>query len=264
MMSTDDAAVVARLRAAGCVFAEDEARLLIEAAATGAELESLVAQRVSGTPLEYLVGWAEFRKLRVAVAPGVFVPRRRTALLVDEAVAAVTGRTEVVAVDLCCGSGALGMAFTTELEGIRVELVASDIEPAAVDCARRNLEPLGGRVYQGDLFAALPRELAGRIDILLANVPYVPTAAIADMPPEARDYEPRITLDGGDDGLAVFRRVAAAAPDWLAPGGKVFVEAGAAQVESAAAYLERCGLTARVAESDEYYATAVIGTRPNQ
>src|SRR3954463_7503265 len=133
-------AVVARLRAAGCVFAEGEAQLLLSEAGRGeagsaAELDVLVARRVAGEPLEQVLGWAEFRGLRIAVAPGVFVPRRRTELLVEEALS--LARPGAVVVDLCCGSGALGVAVATAVEGI--ELHATDVDPAAVDCAAGNV-----------------------------------------------------------------------------------------------------------------------------
>ncbi|WP_454196617.1 putative protein N(5)-glutamine methyltransferase [Nocardia sp. Marseille-Q1738] len=258
--------VVAQLRAAGCVFAEEEARLLIAAAAeTGAALEALVAQRVQGTPLEHVLGWAEFQGLRVAVSPGVFVPRQRTAFLVDRAVELVRARTgHPMIVDLCCGSGALGMALATIVaaEGRTVTLAAADIDPVAVECARRNLTPLGSPVYQGDLFEALPEELRGCIDILLCNTPYVPSAMIAQMPPEARDHEPRTALDGGSDGLDIFRRVAADAASWLAPGGHLLVESSEDQAPLALAVLSEHGLVGDVAESGEHYATVVVGTRP--
>ena len=170
--------VVARLRAAGCVFAEDEARLLLAEAGPGA-LEALVARRVAGEPLEHVLGWAGFCGLRVAVAPGVFVPRRRTEALAEEGVA--LSRPGAVVVDLCCGSGALGLAVAASVAD--VELHAADVDPAAVACARANLAGVGGRAYAGDLFGALPGELRGRVDLLLANVPYVPSDAIALMPP---------------------------------------------------------------------------------
>ncbi|MBF6331292.1 putative protein N(5)-glutamine methyltransferase [Nocardia transvalensis] len=253
---------MARLRAAGCVFAEDEAALLTAAAASPDELEALVTRRVSGVPLEHLLGWAEFRGLRVAVAPGVFVSRRRTEFLVEQALARADTEAAVV-VDLCCGCGALGLATATELAaaGVRVEVVASDIEPAAVACAARNLASFGARVFEGDLFTPLPPDLAGRVTLLLANTPYVPSAMIAQMPPEARDHEPHTALDGGSDGLDIVRRVAAEAPRWLAPGGHLFVEAGAAQAPVAAAVFAECGLTPTIAESEDGYATVVIGTR---
>ncbi|MFF4024659.1 MULTISPECIES: putative protein N(5)-glutamine methyltransferase [Nocardia] len=261
----DTDAVVAALRRAGCVFAEEEAALLRQAAASPGELSALVARRVDGIPLEYLVGWADFRGVRVALDPGVFVPRQRTAFLIDEALertAARPGDRRTV-VDMCCGSGALGLAATTALRdgGVDVELVAADIDTAAVACARRNLEPLGAQVFQGDLFAALPGELIGRVDLLLANTPYVPTAMIAQMPPEARDHEPRTALDGGADGLDVLRRVADAAGRWLTVGGWVLVEIGTAQIDTATAIVAATGLRPAIAESSDYGATVVCGTR---
>ncbi|WP_410872442.1 putative protein N(5)-glutamine methyltransferase [Nocardia sp. A7] len=257
--------VVVTLRRAGCVFAEDEATLLIEAAAGDPRrLDALVGRRVSGTPLEYLLGWVEFRGLRVGVRPGVFVPRQRTAFLVDQAVDGVApGTTRACVVDLCCGCGALGLSAAAELtaRGCDVELVAADIDPVAVACARENLAPLCAPVFGGDLFDALPVDLRGRIDILLANTPYVPSARVADLPPEAREHEPLTALDGGQDGLDVFRRVAEGAAAWLAPGGTVLVETGAGQIDTACAVLTAHGLLPRVAESEELYATVVLGTR---
>ena len=207
-MVPDARALVARLRAAGCVFAEDEATLLIGAASSAADLERMVGQRVSGRPLEQVLGWAEFCGLRIVVEPGVFVPRRRTEFLVDQA-AALAGPNPVV-VDLCCGSGAVGAALVDRLTGA-VELCASDIDPAAVHCARRNLPH--HEVFEGDLYAALPTALEGRIDLLVVNAPYVPTDAIRLMPPEARDHEPAVALDGGPDGMDIHRRVAAEASE---------------------------------------------------
>ncbi|WP_227982501.1 putative protein N(5)-glutamine methyltransferase [Nocardia spumae] len=261
----DDAALVAALRGAGCVFAEEEAALLRGAASSSEELAGLVTRRVRGTPLEHLLGWAEFRGHRIAVGPGVFVPRRRTAFLVDRALArtAAAAGDERTVVDLCCGSGALGWAATTALRtaGVRVHLVAADIDVAAVVCARRNLEPLGARVFQGDLFAALPSELIGRVDLLLANTPYVPTAMIARMPPEARDHEPRAALDGGADGLDVLRRLAPEAARWLAPGGQMFVETGESQQDTAAAIIEQSGLTSSIDRSAPDGTIVVGGSR---
>jgi release factor glutamine methyltransferase len=187
----------------------------------------------------------------------VFVPRQRTEFLVRQA--AALSRPDAVVVDLCCGSGALGAALAATLG--RVELYAADIEPAAVRCARRNVAAAGGQVYQGDLFDPLPPGLRGRVEILLANVPYVPTDAIELLPPEAREHEPRMALDGGVDGLAVLRRVAAAAPRWLAPGGHLLVETSERQASRAVETVARHGLTAMEVGSEELNATAVIGTR---
>ncbi|MEU4194396.1 putative protein N(5)-glutamine methyltransferase [Kribbella sp. NPDC026611] len=249
--------VIERLRASGCVFAEDEAALIAETARDADELAAMVDQRVSGSPLEYVVGWASFCGLRIAVDPGVFIPRRRTEFLVAEALKVTA--VDAVVVDLCCGAGALGAAVASERQ---VSLYAADIEPAAVRCARRNLAAFGGNVYQGDLFAALPVRLRGRIDVLLSNVPYVPTDEIRLLPPEARLYEPHVTLDGGPDGLATLRRVAAEAPDWLTPGGHLFVETSDRQAPLAAAAMREHGLATAVTTDDELGATVVRGTCP--
>src|SRR3954468_8686053 len=250
MTRSPEDVVVARLRAAGCVFAEDEARLLLAGAAPDA-LDALVARRVAGEPLEHLLGWAEFHGLRVAVAPGVFVPRRRTEALVEEAVA--LSRRGAVVVDLCCGSGALGVAVATAVA--EVELHAADVDPAAVACAAANVATVRGHAYAGDLFAALPAGLRGRIDLLLANVPYVPTDAIALMPPEARLHEARVALDGGADGLDVARRVIAEAPGWLAPGGSLLFETSEDQAPSAVEAAATAGLRGRLLTDDDRGAT---------
>ncbi len=250
------AVALAALREAGCVFAEEELAVLAEAAGDEAHLTALVRRRALGKPLEQVVGWADFCGVRVAVRPGVFVPRFRTQLLVREA-AAAADRGAVV-VDLCCGSGALGLAVARRVPG--VELHAADVEPRAVACARANLAGVG-RVYEGDLFAALPAVLRGRVAVLLANVPYVPTAHLPLMPAEARLHEPAVALDGGPDGLAVFRRVAAGAGDWLAPGGIVLAECADDQVGAALGVLRRAGLAARVVTDEDLDATAVVGSR---
>jgi release factor glutamine methyltransferase len=251
-------AVVSRLRAAGCVFAEDEARLLTAAAQTPAELETMVGQRASGLPLEHVVGWAEFCGLRMVVGPGVFVPRFRTEFLARQS--AALGRPGAVVVDLCCGSGALGAAVAAVLG--QVELHAADIDPGELAFARRNVAGAGGQVHEGDLYAALPDGLRGRVDILIANVPYVPTREVALLPAEARVHEPRVALDGGHDGLEVLRRVAAGAPRWLAPGGHLLSEASERQAPVVAQTFALSGLVPRVTRCEERDATVVTGTRP--
>jgi release factor glutamine methyltransferase len=249
--------IIARLRAAGCVFAEDEARLLLDTARTPAELTDMVERRVAGLPLEHVVGWAEFAGQRVAVDTGVFVPRRRTELLAREA--AARARPGAVVVDLCCGSGAVGVAVAAIVPGI--ELHAADVDPAAVRCARRNVSAVGGQVYEGDLDAPLPASLRARVDVLVANAPYVPTGAVGLMPPEARLHEPRVALDGGADGLDIQRRVAATAPRWLAPGGHLLIETSERQAPHTAAAIGAAGLTARVVHDAELDATVVVGRR---
>ena len=255
MTVSADSAIVSRLRAAGCVFAEDEAELLLRSAATPAELTAMVDRRVAGFPLEQVLGWVEFRGLRIAVEPGVFVPRRRTEFLVQRAVELAPPRPVVV--DLCCGSGAIGAALAAVLD--LAELHAADVDPAAVGCARRNIGA-HGEVHKGDLFDPLPAQLRGRIDLLPANVPYVPSEAVDLLPPEARLHEPLVALDGGADGLDIIRRVAAEAPRWLAPGGHLLVEASEQQGPLLAELFARHGLAPDVVMCEELGATVVTGT----
>jgi release factor glutamine methyltransferase len=249
--------IAERLRAAGCVFAEEEARDLVEAAATADELAVMVERRAAGEPFEHVVGWVEFCGLRIVVEAGVFVPRLRTELMVAEAVA--RARPGAVVVDLCCGAGAVGAAVAASVGD--VELHAADVDPAAVRCARRNLAVLGGHVYQGDLDGPLPAGLQGRVAVLTANVPYVPTGEIRLLPAEARLHEPRVALDGGPDGLDVLRRVVAVAPRWLAPGGHLLVETSDAQADQASQVMAAGGLDSQVVRSDELDAVVVVGRR---
>lgn len=252
--------LVARLRSAGCVFAEDEAHLLLTAARSDADLTAMVNRRVSGTPLEHVLGWAEFRGLRLIVCPGVFVPRRRTEFLVDCAVELAT--PSAVVVDVCCGSGAVGAALQAELPS--VELHATDVDPTAVRCARRNIAAAGGHAYVGDLTAPLPPRLLGRVDVMTANAPYVPTDKIGLMPQEARLHEPQVALDGGTDGLDVQRRIVAAAPRWLAAGGHLLIESSEHQAPHTADAMASDGLGPRIVTSDDVDTAVVIGTRPSE
>jgi release factor glutamine methyltransferase len=259
---------ITRLRAAGCVFAEEEAAVLAEAAAAAAgaaghvqessqdhdTLATLVERRAAGEPLEQVVGYADFCGVRVHLRPGVFVPRVRSELLVRVAAQHATGTATVV--DLCCGSGALGLAVLRRVPG--VALHSADLDPVAVATARDNLTT---PVYQGDLFAALPPALQGRIDVLVANVPYVATGHLPLLPAEARDHEPRSALDGGADGLDVFRRVAADALIWLAPGGVLLSEVTDAQLAPAAEAVYLGGLDADSIYDDDLEARVIRGRR---
>jgi putative protein-(glutamine-N5) methyltransferase len=257
--SVDRSALVGRLRSAGCVYAEDEAELLLAATDDPLRLAELTDRRVAGEPLEYLLGWAEFCGLRIAVDAGVFVPRGRTALLVEVAVE-LTGPAPAV-VDLCCGSGATAVALARRLAPRW--LAAADIDPVAVACARRNLAGMDAEVYEGDLFAPLPERWRGRLDLVVANAPYVPTDAVALMPPEARLHEAPVALDGGPDGLTVLRRVGIEAATWLAPGGHLVVEAGETQVDDLCRSFEAAGLLPTVRTDENLDATAVTARRPS-
>lgn len=244
-------ALVAALRSAGCVFAEDEARLILDEASSPAEVMAWAARRMAGEPLEQIVGWAEFAGLRIAVDPGVFVPRRRSELVVEVACRERAG----VVVDLCCGTAAIGAALAARWP--EAEVHAADCDPVAILSARRNLPP--ERVHEGDLYAALPVDLRGRVDLLVVNAPYVPTGAIETMPREARDHEHRVALDGGADGLGVQRRVVADASSWLRPGGRLVIETGRDLADLTAGLLIAAGLSASVETDDEISGTAVLG-----
>ncbi len=217
----------------------------------------MVDRRAAGLPLEHVLGWAEFCGLRIAVDPGVFVPRRRTEFLVRQAAALATSGTVVV--DLCCGSGAVGAALAAALG--HVELHAVDIDAAAVRCAQRNLAAVGGHVYRGDLVEPVPADLRGRVDVLVANAPYVPSASVELLPAEARLHEPWAALDGGPDGIDVQLRLITAAPAWLAPGGHVLTETSGRQAPTLLDAVSGAGLVARVAASVELDVSVVIGTR---
>ena len=248
------ATLVERLRAAGCVFAEDEAALLEAEATSPAHLEAMAARRIAGEPLEVIVGWAEFAGRRLVVAPGVFVPRRRTEFLVT--VAASLLRPGDTVLDLCCGVGAIGsVLLATEVD---IRLVATDIDPAAVECARKNLP--GAAVYAGDLFDHLPA--GSRFDVITANAPYVPTDDLRLMPREARLHERIAALDGGSDGLELHRRIAIEAVSWLEPGGWLVIETSEAQLPAAIALMQHAGLDARSVSDEDMPAHVVLGQRP--
>ncbi|KQO62782.1 putative protein N(5)-glutamine methyltransferase [Curtobacterium sp. Leaf261] len=250
-------ALTARLRAAGSVFAEDEAALILSVAdGDPARLRTFVTRRVAGEPLEYVLGFVDFAGLRLRVADGVFVPRQRTAFLVATAASLLVPGDAVV--DLCCGVGAIGAALLQRVGAL--DLVAADIDPDAVEVARENLGDHAS-VVLGDLFEPLPDRLRGRVDVIAVNAPYVPTEAIALLPPEARAYEHRVALDGGTDGLDLHRRIAGSASEWLRPGGAVVIEVSAAQSDASVAVFTAAGLEARIATDDEADATCVVAVR---
>ncbi|MDN7240810.1 putative protein N(5)-glutamine methyltransferase [Planococcus sp. N028] len=252
--------ITSKLRNAGCVFAEEEARLLVSAAHTPAELSKMITKRAAGEPLEYIVGWALFYGLKIEVGPNIFVPRRRTEFLVQQAAFFTAERSVVV--DLCCGSGAVGAALAALIG--KIELHATDIDPVAVHYARRNLSSAKGIVYKGDLYNALPYSLKERVNLIVANAPYVPTGQLDRLPAEARLHETRMALDGGEDGLAVHRRVASGACGWLVPGGRLLVEVSEKQIAQTVEIFKSCGLETYVVSSEDLDATVVIGIRPGK
>lgn len=250
-------ALVSRLRAAGCVFAEEEAAQLRAAAETPDRLEAMVERRVAGEPLEHVLGWVELEGTRLAVGPGVFVPRQRTRVLVGAVLGQIADLPGPLVVELCCGVAPVATIVARARPD--AEVWASDIDPVAVGFARRNLGT--DRAVVGDLFDGLPGALRGRVDVVVANAPYVPTDELVLMPVEAREHEPRHALDGGGDGLDLHRAIAAGAPEWLAPGGAVIIETSRRQAAATAGALADAGLSTTVHREEEIDGTAVVGRR---
>jgi release factor glutamine methyltransferase len=223
--------VTARLAAAGCVAAPDEAAELWATGHRGDGLEALVRRRERGEPLAWLTGTCTFGDLRLMVLPGVFVPRPHTVELATRAAAVLPAQG--TAVDLCTGCGAVASHLRASAPGATV--VGIDLDPLAAACARRNGVP----TVVADLDGPLRDACA---DVLTAVAPYVPTAELAVLPRDVTAHEPRTALDGGFDGLAVVARVVAAAARLLRPGGHLLLELGGDQEGPVAALLAAAGL----------------------
>lgn len=220
-----------------------------------AALRELVRRRGAREPLQYLVGSVNFCGLELAVNPAVLIPRPETELLAERAwtfLAGQAGSPEAppAALDFGTGSGCLAIALAVHCPEARVWAV--DLSPAALEVARANAARHGveARIHfvPSDGFAALP---AGeRFDLIVANPPYIPTAEIARLQPEVRDHEPRAALDGGPDGLAVIRRLATGSAAWLKPGGRLMLEVGDDQADTATALLTAAGWGGVTVEND--------------
>jgi len=215
------------------VAADEEAVELLAAAGDAGTLEALVARRVAGEPLAWVVGSTRFCGLDVAVDPGVYVPRWQSETLARRAAELLP--PDGTAVDVATGSGALAVVLAHRRPAARV--VATELDSAAVACARRN----GVDARQGRLDEPLPDDLAGAVDVLCAVLPYVPTDALHLLPRDVRDHEPRRALDGGTDGLALVGELVARAPRWVRPGGSILLEVGADQIGPLTGLLESAG-----------------------
>ena len=249
----------ARLRLAGVPDARVDASLLL-AHVTGRQalalrldtdtvldekeldaFERLCARRAAREPLQYILGEQPFFGRPFRVTPAVLIPRPETELLCELALERVRGQASPAVLDLCCGSGCIGVTLALERPDARV--TAADISPEALAVARANADSLGARVTfaRGDLFAAVAGE---RFDLILSNPPYIPTA---DLAPEALQAEvqrePRLALDGGADGLSLYRRIAAEAPAHLADGGLLLMELGIGEAEAVGELCRGAGLT---------------------
>lgn len=256
-MNAEATRLTARLRAAGCVRAEDEASLLLGERWTPAELERRVLRRVRGEPLEWVLGWAQFADLRLAIDPGVFVPRQRTVALAEEAAALLAASAPPrIVLEACTGCGPVACLVARDCPDALA--IAGDIDLTAVDCARRNGQPYGVSVVRSDLLAGFPPRLRGRVSVVVANVPYVPDDALAAMPAEAREWEPRGALAGGDDGLHILRGLAAQAVGWLRPGGSLLTEISRRQAAQAALDLSALGYAVEVRRGPADDSAAVL------
>ena len=217
--------------------------------------DCLLERRLSGEPVAYILGRREFFGLDFAVAPGVLIPRPDTETLVEAALETAREMTRnaagdpVSALDLCTGSGAAAITLKHEMPELAV--YASDISPQALACARGNAARLLGKnsviFIEGDLFAAFGDAACGnaperndaapgnriprRFSIIVSNPPYIPAPVIPSLPPEVR-REPRLALDGGEDGLSLIRRITAESPDHLTPGGALLLEADPRQMDA--------------------------------
>lgn len=250
------------LRRVGCVFAEDEAEVLLTSATGPGHLDQMVAQRGAGLPLEQIVGWVDFAGLRLHVGDGVFVPRQRSVHLVRIAADVLgvhdSARAAPVLLEMCCGVAPLAAAVHHRVPG--VELHASDLDPRALGYARRNL-PAAAGVYGGHLFDGLPRRLRGRVTLLVAVPPYVPVVAAGQLPREARDHEPLAALLSGADGLDLVRELVEDLRGWLAPDGRVLLEIHASQHRAAAVHAAEHDYSHRRHPSSDGQ-TSVLELRP--
>ena len=220
----------------GCVAPGAEADELLRASSEGVgSIEELIARRLGGEPLAWISGSVRFCGVRVRVDPGVFVPRPHTQALARRAASLLPDGG--IAVDLCTGSGAVAAVLGSAHP--RANVVATDVDPVAVECARRN----GVRTLMGNLDEPLPTSLRGRVDVMTAVVPYVPTEELPFLPRDVLANEPRRALDGGPRGTSVLVRAAEAAARWLRPGGSVLLELGGDQAAEMATTLTDVGLS---------------------
>lgn len=223
----------------------------VPAEARRAEYRELIRRRSEGFPVAYLVGFREFYLLEFEVSPAVLVPRPETETLVAEALKQLKPLAAPMVLDLCTGSGCIGISIAHQKPDARVTV--TDISPDALDLARKNARKHGmdTRMHfrQGDLFAALP---AGSLfDVIACNPPYVTQGELRGLAQDVRDHEPRLALDGGPDGLAFYRRIAAEVEKYLSPGGTLIMEIGATQEASVTALLsEQPGLIAGKTQKD--------------
>ena len=204
--------------------------------------DRLVRRRATGEPIALIKGYTEFRGMDLVVRPGVFVPRDASEFLAEQAMRRLRGRRRPVHVDLATGAGTIALAVANEVRGAQV--VGTDISDVAVRVARKNAERLRirARFVRGDLFGGLPKDLAGRVDVITLHPPYVPSVELKDLPEEIRGWEPAHTLtDRSRDGLSLITRTAREAPAWLSPKGWLLLEVSTDRVKDVKPVLQRAG-----------------------
>lgn len=236
--------VTSRLAEAGFIAAREEAEeLLANAAGSDVVLESLIERRLRGEPLAWIIGSTTFCGLTVRIDPGVYVPRWQSEPLARRALSRLPD--DGTAIDLCTGSGCIAMALMSQRPGAHV--VASELDDRAVSCAAAN----GVEVYSGDLFAPLPRELLGVVDVVVGVGPYVPSGSMAFLSRDTFTYESALAYDGGDDGTSVLRRVIRESPGFLRPGGALLLELGGDEANALRSEFDRHGFSEVIVFADD-------------
>lgn len=200
-----------------------------------------VRQRLRRVPLQYIIGTAAFRHLELSVTPEVLIPRPETEILVDIALEKIADLSTPRCLDMCCGSGAIALSLA--YENTLAQVVGSDVSETALAVAARNAELCGlaNRVewLSGDLFGSVTERL---FELIACNPPYVRHADIASLQPEVQQFEPHLALDGGEDGLDFYRRIAQDSASFLSTGGYLLLEVGDGQAEQVAQLLQDAAL----------------------
>ena len=203
---------------------------------------AMTEKRASRVPLQQILGSQEFMGLDFFVNEHVLIPRQDTETLVELVLAEQQGPKKKL-LDVCTGSGCI--AISLAVKGGYESVTATDLSEEALKVAEKNAEAHHTEIafYQGDLFGALQQKEKETFDIITSNPPYIPTAVIATLEPEVREHEPMMALDGTDDGLLYYRRIAAEAGSWLKPGGAIYLEIGYDQGEAVSGLLRCAGFT---------------------
>jgi len=190
-------------------------------------IDNVLLQRISGKPLAYIIGDAEFYGRNFVVNENVLIPRPETELLVDKLVQDINkSQAKLNVLDLCTGSGAIGITIALETN---TNVLCSDISEGAIKVAERNNNNLNANIklIQSDLFA----EIFEKFDIIVSNPPYIKSEDVLSLDKEVRDFEPHLALDGGDSGLDFYKKIISEAPNYLKPNGKLYFEIGIGQSE---------------------------------